>query len=517
MADVGMIKFQISNIHFGIFSDQIVEITRLGDVRTIPHPLPYVVGLAALRNDLVTIVDFEKRLGLSPLPHKRGTTMIAVRLSFGIIGLLVQSLSNFVRIPKEKILPPFSVAGLPDHVLQGVLGVDEDILLIPDFDNILSSYVPLRLSSITPSEKTAFHYRSIPGAIGRTLENTLSTQGYLDEDTILKLPCSMSLPSIQVHKFISYYPDFQPRTKTLARQNSPAGPQQPATKAGDESYSSLFKRLERLQQQVYTRSSVPKSLSGVSFNKSYKMYQAFEEFSRLSQPDEQAPQSSQRLVSERELGRYLSRTLRVAPVQLSKYVSFHSPSSATGAEYPSPRRFFARLRRERRRTEQRLDINQRVNELVRQPRGSLTDLLQQLAQEGASIGKKTLCRIAKYYHVSQMTIARLAGNFPELQFDLTGQEKEIFHPAESKNTSCVQVLDNAEGKQPALDLERYRDLKPYMLRFRADTANLNACLRYLAERAMLDDNRAIRYTAFQLRTATCLLNKLRTYYQFSER
>ncbi|MCP4404051.1 MAG: purine-binding chemotaxis protein CheW [bacterium] len=516
MVDIGIIKFQIADIHFGMFADRILEIVRLERVRPIPRPLPYVVGLTELRNYIVTIVDFRKRLGLSPIHLDRGTIMIAVKLSFGVIGLLVESISNFKRVAETEILSPFSIAGLPAQLLQGILAADEDIMIIPDLNKILLSYIPMQLSSITSSEKIAFQYRSTPGAIGRTLENTLVSQGYLDDDIILKLPRSMSLPSVQVHKFISYYPDFQPRKKIRAKDESASGTHQ-QTRAGDESYTSLSKRLENRQQNSYTRSAqhAGDRVPVLPFKPQQDFVHAFEEILQSSTGREQQ-MSPQRVLSDRELGRHIAKTFRVAPVQLTKYFTYYPQSSATSS-YPSSHDFFTRIIQERQRSAQALSLDERLNELLRHSRYKLEEVLQTLEKEGYTLQRKALRRIGEHYQVSQVGIARLAGNFPELQFDLAIEKGETRFQDDGEDTTRAQQQVQTGKNDQTRGAEAYQKFKSPVHKLKAETANLNACLQYLATQEYLDDDHAVRYVAVQLSIATCRLSKLRSYYQFREK
>lgn len=515
MADIGIIKFQVADIQFGMLADRILEIVRLENFRPIPRPLPYVIGLTELRNYIITIVDFRKRLGLSPLASPQGATMITVKLPSGVVGLLVESISNFTRVAETEILSPFSIAGLPAHLLQGVLASDEEIMILPDLDTIFSSYIPMQLSSITSSEKIAFQYRTTPGAISRTLENTLVSQGYLDKDIILKLPRSMSLPSVQVHKFISYYPDFQPRKATPARDDqAPGTPQQ--TRAGDESYFSLSKRLESRQQPAYSRrvQHSEDRLPELPFSPQQGVVHAFETLLQAGRSSGKPSISPQRVLGDRELGRHIAKRLRVSPAQLNKYFTYYPRSSSTSAEYPSPQKFFERMLAERQSTAaHRRSLDERLNELLRHSRNSLGEVLQALEREGYTLKRKALRRIGEHYQASQNAIARLLGNFPELQLDFADELRHTHLPGNEESACVPEQAPNSENEHTQ-GPESYQQLRPPVCELHAKTANLNACLQYLAEHEYLEDDRALRYVAAQLRAAPCRLNKLRSYYQF---
>ncbi len=238
--DIGIITFQLGGMNFCVYADRILEIIQYNGVRKIPRPLPYIVGLMRLRKHIVVVVDLRKRLGLSPISLSKDTVMIVVNLSSGITGILVDAISDFKRIQEEKIVPPIPIAGFPESLLNGIFAEEGDIMLIPNLSKIFSSYLNIRLVPISPSEKIAFRYRFTAGALTRTLEDNLLNQCYLDYEVVRKLPQSLCLPSVSVHKITSYHPDFQPR-KPLGKEQRWILSQ--TLRAGDEKYASLSQQL----------------------------------------------------------------------------------------------------------------------------------------------------------------------------------------------------------------------------------------------------------------------------------
>ena len=332
MANSGIIKFQLADIQFGVFADRILEIVRLTDFRRIPRPLPYVVGLTELRHYIVVIVDLRKRFGLSPIPLERGTTMIAMKISSGMIGMLVESISHFRPIPPEQILPPISIAGFPAKLLHGVIADDDDMLILPNFDDIFSSYIHVHLLPVTPSEKIAFQYRSSRGAITRTLENTLVSEGYLDETIIRKLPRAMELSSVYVHKVTSYYPHFRPQITASSQET----PQSQTIKAGDETYLSLSQRLRDrgTSHSIYEEHAPDTFTIQARMGKVSQVRSHEAAPSRLGETLHLAesfvlstlsgqPIAPQKLLAHPEIGKNFAKTLCISPVSLTKFLTYY--------------------------------------------------------------------------------------------------------------------------------------------------------------------------------------------------
>ena len=517
MADIGIIKFQLADLSFGMFADRILEIVRLTDFRAIPRPLPYVIGITELRHYIVVIVDLRKRLGLSPTPLDQGATMIVANISSGMIGLLVESISYFKGIPEEKILPPISIAGFPAKLLHGELAEEEeeDILIIPDFDKIFSSYIHMQLFPISLSEKIAFRFRATPGSITRTLENTLIARQYLDEDIIKKLPRSMSLPSVQVHKVTSYYPNFQPKRNTSKSQKQLRS-HFPNTRAGDERYSSLFEQVvsqytgqtyERAGPQPDLKTRIPTLLLPDSGKEAISMLEAM--LHAAEDREEQNPAkpsvSSQRLLSHPDMGREAAKVLHMSPVRLTKYLTY----------YPPRREAFEHTTEQKKSVVQDFNstqtaarsLEERLEELWRSHL-SLEEVLHVVNDEYLVLTREHIRWLRTHYQIPLMKLARLIRLFPKLQVDLSPEDEKAEDVQGLEKEQGVHDNNN-ELEQPNRD---YTFLKPQMSHSKF-SKNIMRCLRLLSERELLADDHVIRYVAGQLRVPTCRLSKLRSYYQ----
>ncbi len=509
MADIGIIKFQLASLQFGMFADRILEIVRVTDVRAIPRPLPYVVGFTEIRNYVVVIVDLRRRLGLPPVPLIKGATMIVANMSSGMLGLLVDSISHFKRISQEELLSPIPIAGFPAHLLSGVLAENDDMIIVPDFDRIFSSYIRIQVLPITPSEKIAFQYRSTPGAITRTLETMIVTRQFLDEKIIKKLSRSISLAAVHVHKITSYYPNFHPK-KSRTEIQKPDVLESP--KAGDASYSSLSRQLE-LQYQRKQREEYVHKEGNAEFRKhpspfTKKYLDTLWEGLLASTgvtgeelfPEIPVP-SPEVMISHPEVGGDIARTLRISAVRLRKYFTYYAQQTAK--KPPDP---LAVIRKQpSQATIQTLDDHL---EEFKRSHLELQNVLQWLCDKQYTLKRRHINWLTKHYHISPVKLAALLSLFPKLSFDLTPETEEVSSSEETFRSQEVQH-EEEEQEQPQADDTMYH-LQQFKIPSSADA--IRQCLQRLSEEGLLQENSAIRYAAMQLRVSTCRLSKLRSYY-----
>lgn len=513
MADIGIIKFQLGGIQFGIHADHILEIVRFSGARKIPRPLPYVVGLTEHRKYLVTVVDFRKRLGLAPFALVPGITMIITKISSGMIGLLVESLSHFKRLSETHILPPLSIAGFPEHLLHGVLTEGDEILLIPNLEKIFSSYVRVTLVPITAAEKIAFQYRFTPGSLTRTLESTLAMQGYLDQTLVNKLSRSMSLPSVFVHKITSYYPDFIPK-ETSEDQAEWGRTLAQTFKAGDETYLSLSQKLsdQRTDRETVVMDDHAREMqdfdpllqAGTGVAQDRCLEQLLHYVTHGHEDGEQQQGAARTtLITDAHLGKHLADTLHLSRTRLTSYLSYYLPVEGSRQRKVAPQ------------VSDRAPSDTKVPGVLTEKRlrelcDTLTrvdQVLQILHEEHTRITRRQMRTLANQYQVSPVKIARLLTLFPDLIY--IPEPKEPEQDSEVRGEySPLEPTEQIQENQEQNALAQF-----YAISHHFSGSSVSAWAQFLDAQHVLAENQAVRYAAAQLDVPTCRLSKFRSYYQ----
>jgi purine-binding chemotaxis protein CheW len=123
-------------------SDPVVELCafRVGDeeyvldirrVREIVQPLPvlpvprapeWMDGVVNLRGEVLPVLDVRRRLGLPPAPRTRRTKLLVVNVGGRVLALLVDGVSEVVRVARSGIGPPPGVATGGSRLFLGVCG-----------------------------------------------------------------------------------------------------------------------------------------------------------------------------------------------------------------------------------------------------------------------------------------------------------------------------------------------------------------------------------------------------------
>lgn len=127
----------------------IKEILRYQPITRIPKAPAFVEGVINLRGLVIPIVDMRRRLEVEVSPPTRKTRIVIANLGGKNVGLLVDEVHEVVRVSRADIGPAPSLArGIGSEYLKGVVKRKDELLLLLDFDRILSTEEKIRIAEI---------------------------------------------------------------------------------------------------------------------------------------------------------------------------------------------------------------------------------------------------------------------------------------------------------------------------------------------------------------------------------
>jgi purine-binding chemotaxis protein CheW len=133
-----LVSFRLAQEEFGIEITKVQEIILMGEITRVPQTPDYIKGLINLRNTVIPIVDLRLRFGLSEQKATDETRIMVVNVAGKTIGIIVDAVSEVLRISHEQIAPPPpSVAGLGREYLTGLVKFDTRLLILLNIDKIL--------------------------------------------------------------------------------------------------------------------------------------------------------------------------------------------------------------------------------------------------------------------------------------------------------------------------------------------------------------------------------------------
>jgi purine-binding chemotaxis protein CheW len=135
-----LVSFNIGNEEFAVDILKVQEINRMADITRVPKSPPFVEGVINLRGKVIPIVDLRKRFNLEERKATKETRIIVVDMDGKVVGLIVDSVSEVLRLPADTIEPPPPiVAGIESEYIKGVGKLDDRLLILLDLNKIFSS------------------------------------------------------------------------------------------------------------------------------------------------------------------------------------------------------------------------------------------------------------------------------------------------------------------------------------------------------------------------------------------
>ena len=130
---------------YGINISKVREIMKRSTITPVPRQPAYVEGVMNVRGTIIPVVNLRKRFDLKGEPTANQHTVI-VDSSEGMVGILVDSVSQVIRLPPDHIHPaPPIASGVEGEYLRGICRVGDRLLLYLDVEKILRKATPVSM------------------------------------------------------------------------------------------------------------------------------------------------------------------------------------------------------------------------------------------------------------------------------------------------------------------------------------------------------------------------------------
>lgn len=133
-----MVVFQLAEQTYGISIDVVFEIIRMAAITKVPRTPHFVEGVINLRGKIIPVIDLCKRFNLPLSEQTVATRIIIVDVGGNTIGMIVDGVSEVLRIPLDSIEPPPSmVHGVDAAYLRGVAILDSRLVILLNLEKVL--------------------------------------------------------------------------------------------------------------------------------------------------------------------------------------------------------------------------------------------------------------------------------------------------------------------------------------------------------------------------------------------
>ena len=134
-----LVVFDLSTEAYGVDIGAVREIIRLQDITRVPRTPEFVEGVINLRGKVIPVVDLRKRFGLPTEDESKENRIVVVDIGAQDIGVVVDAVTEVLRIPTGSVEPPASVITTADsEYLLGIAKLDSRLIILLDLEQVLT-------------------------------------------------------------------------------------------------------------------------------------------------------------------------------------------------------------------------------------------------------------------------------------------------------------------------------------------------------------------------------------------
>ena len=133
-----VVVFRLADEYYALDIQAVQEIVRMQTITSIPGADAWVEGITNLRGRVVPVIDLRRRCNIAASDYTQETRIVVVSSSTGMVGLIVDAVSEVMRIPSDQIEPPSGIVSVPENsYLRGVAKLDDRLVSLMDLVGVL--------------------------------------------------------------------------------------------------------------------------------------------------------------------------------------------------------------------------------------------------------------------------------------------------------------------------------------------------------------------------------------------
>ena len=154
--ELQLVVFKLGEETYGVDIGTVREIIALQPITRLPGAPEFVEGILNLRGHVIPVLDLRRRFGLPGAEATRDTRIIVVEVGAHTLGMVVDAVSEVLRIPAETVERPHELTVNVDVAfLQGVAKLDQQLVILLNLEHLLKSHEQHALKRVGPIDAPA--------------------------------------------------------------------------------------------------------------------------------------------------------------------------------------------------------------------------------------------------------------------------------------------------------------------------------------------------------------------------
>jgi purine-binding chemotaxis protein CheW len=133
-----LVVFDVGDESFGVDIDSVQEIIRMQVITRVPGAPEFVEGIINLRGRIIPVIDLRRRIGLARAAVSKSSRIVVVEIDGPTVGMIVDGVSEVLRLSEESVEPPSSVVSSDDSdYIKGIAKLDDRLITLLQLDRLL--------------------------------------------------------------------------------------------------------------------------------------------------------------------------------------------------------------------------------------------------------------------------------------------------------------------------------------------------------------------------------------------
>lgn len=144
------VVFRLGREVYGLEISTILEIITMQTITEVPGTDEYIEGVINLRGRVIPVFNLHKKFGLEGNEITRSTRIVVVEVEGNNIGMLVDGVSEVVKITQDVVEQPSSIlSDIDKEYLSGVAKLEDKLVILLDLSKVLQKEEVTMLENIS--------------------------------------------------------------------------------------------------------------------------------------------------------------------------------------------------------------------------------------------------------------------------------------------------------------------------------------------------------------------------------
>ncbi|MCX6066284.1 MAG: chemotaxis protein CheW [Chloroflexi bacterium] len=143
-----LVIFDLEQEKYGVDIATVESIIKMQEITQLPYTPDFMEGVTKLRGAVIPVIDLRKRFDLPVQAPTRDTRIVISNLNNAKVGLVVDAVTQVIRIADEAIEPPPQMSLSSNSAfIKGIAKVADTLIILLDLSRVLSLEEKEALSS----------------------------------------------------------------------------------------------------------------------------------------------------------------------------------------------------------------------------------------------------------------------------------------------------------------------------------------------------------------------------------